>query len=226
MANETQRSRLRITFTRDETLKYIGHLDMARTWQRILRRADLPLAYSEGFNPQPKITFATALPVGCTSAQEVMDVVLSPACEVSDVRVRLTRTLPPGMELTSIEPVDVRAPALQTQLIAAEFLIVVDKALFDELVDRVQAFLAATEVMRDRRGKAYNLRPLVQALSLERESDRVVIRSRLQSTDSGTGRPDELARALGLDPALVRIHRTRLIFEFDESSNRPVDKPL
>jgi hypothetical protein len=135
------------------------------------------------------------------------------------------------MELTSIEPVDVRAPALQTQLIAAEFLIVVDKALFDELVDRVQAFLAATEVMRDRRGKAYNLRPLVQALSLERESDRVVIRSRLQSTDSGTGRPDELARALGLDPALVRMHRTRLIFQFDpltndQTINRPVDKPL
>ncbi|MBI5564874.1 MAG: DUF2344 domain-containing protein, partial [Chloroflexi bacterium] len=52
------RQRLRVTFTRDLTLKYIGHLDMAKAWQRILRRADWPLAYSEGFNPQPKITFA------------------------------------------------------------------------------------------------------------------------------------------------------------------------
>ncbi len=212
MANETQRSRLRVTFTRDTTLKYIGHLDMARTWQRILRRADLPLAYSEGFNPQPKITFAAALPVGCTSAMEVMDVVLSPACEVNDVHARLARALPPGIEIMSIEPVDVHAPALQTQLIAAEYLITVENGSFDELNDRVQAFLAATEVMRERRGKTYNLRPLVQALSIERDRDWVVIRSRLQATESGTGRPDELARALGLDPALVRIHRMGLIF--------------
>ena len=75
------KQRLRITFTRDETLKYIGHLDMARTWQRIARRADLPLAYSEGFNPQPRMTFAAALPVGCTSDHEEMDMVLSPACD-------------------------------------------------------------------------------------------------------------------------------------------------
>ena len=75
------KQRLRIRFTRDETLKFIGHLDMARTWQRIARRANLPLAYSEGFNPQPRLTFAAALQVGCTSDHEELDMVLSPACD-------------------------------------------------------------------------------------------------------------------------------------------------
>lgn len=212
MAQQPTRQRLRITFARDATLKYIGHLDMARTWQRILRRAELPLAYSEGFNPQPKITFAAALPVGCTSEHEVMDIVLSPSRDVDEVHERLQRALPPGIRLLSIDEVELHAPALQTQLTATEFTIVVDDGPIGDLADRVQTFLGATEVMRDRRGKIYNLRPLVQAISIEPESDRITIRSRLQSTESGTGRPDELANALGLDPNVVKIHRTKLIF--------------
>jgi len=213
MSDELNRQRLRVTFTRDVTLKYIGHLDISKAWQRILRRADWPLAYSEGFNPQPKITFAAALPVGCTSDHEVMDAVLSPALEIDEARVRLERALPPGIKLRSIEPVALNAPALQTQLLSTEFEIIVeDPIAMAALPDRVREFQAATEVMRDRRGKVYNLRPLVQSLTIEIESDRAVIRSSLQGTESGTGRPDELIAALGVDPATTHIKRINLIF--------------
>ena len=126
MSEEQNRQRLRVTFTRDVTLKYIGHLDISKAWQRILRRAGWPLAYSEGFNPQPKITFAAALPVGCTSEHEVMDAVLSPALEIDDARARLERALPPGIKLRSIEAVALNAPALQTQLLSTEFEISVE----------------------------------------------------------------------------------------------------
>ncbi len=232
----SSKQRLRIRFTRDETLKYIGHLDMARTWQRIVRRANLPLAYSEGFNPQPRMSFAAALPVGCTSEHEEMDMVLSPACAIDEVKAQLDRALPPGMRVISIEEMPFKAPALQMQLIAAEFEITVeDEKVIGSLAERVAQFLAATEVMRDRRGKVYNLRPLVQALAVEpaqappsapptllrsvgegvsAEQGRgqaVVIRSRLQADAEGTGRPDELALALGLDPATAKIKRTKLI---------------
>ena len=211
----TAKQRLRIRFTRDETLKYIGHLDMARTWQRIARRADLPLAYSEGFNPQPRMAFAAALPVGCTSDHEELDLVLSPACVIDEVKAQLDRALPPGMKVFAIEEMPLKAPALQMQLAAAEFEITVaGEDTIRLLADRVTEFIAASEVMRDRRGKVYNLRPLVQSLSIEPASaDRAaVIRSRLQASETGTGRPDELAAALGLDPATVKIKRTRLIF--------------
>jgi len=67
--------RLRITFTKGENLRYISHLDLARTWERVLRRAGIPVLYSRGYHPHPKIVFAAALPVGCTGAAEVMDVV-------------------------------------------------------------------------------------------------------------------------------------------------------
>ena len=209
------KQRLRVTFTRDATLKYIGHLDMARTWQRIVRRAALPLAYSEGFNPQPKMSFAAALPVGCTSDHEELDMVLSPPCLIDAVKAQLDRALPLGMKVIAIEEMALNAPALQMQLMAAEFAITVEgEETIGLLQERVPQFIAATEVMRDRRGKVYNLRPLVQVLAIELAgADRVaVIRSRLQANAEGTGRPDELAAALGLDPATVKIKRTKLLF--------------
>jgi radical SAM-linked protein len=213
MSEELDRQRLRVTFTRDATLKYIGHLDISKAWQRILRRAAWPLAYSEGFNPQPKITLAAALPVGCTSDHEVMDVVLSPPLAIDEARAQLARALPPGIKLRSIEPVELHAPALQTQLLSTEFEIVVeDPADIAALPDRVRDFNAAAEVLRERRGKIYNLRPLVQLLSIDVEPGRAVIRSRLQGTAGGTGRPDELLAALGVDPAAAKIKRTALIF--------------
>jgi radical SAM-linked protein len=214
--NETllTKQRLRIHFTRDESLKFIGHLDMARTWQRIARRANLPLAYSEGFNPQPRLTFAAALQVGCTSDHEELDMVLSPACAIDDVKVQLDRALPAGMKVISIAEMVYNAPALQMQLIATEFEITVEgEGAIGLVTERVPQFINSTEVMRERRGKPYNLRPLVQTLTIEPgRVDRVVIRSRLQATQEGTGRPDELAAALGLDPATVKIKRTQLIF--------------
>jgi radical SAM-linked protein len=207
------KQRLRIHFTRDETLKYIGHLDMARTWQRIARRANLPLAYSEGFNPQPRMSFAAALPVGCTSDHEELEMVLSPPCVITAVKTQLDRALPPGMQIVAINEMPLNAPALQMQLAAAEFEITVEGDEAIGLAERVRQFLAAAEVMRDRRGKVYNLRPLVQIVAIEPRSEQVVkVRARLQATPEGTGRPDELAAALGLDPAVVKIRRTRLVF--------------
>ena len=209
------KQRLRIAFTRDETLQYVGHLDMARTWQRIARRANLPLAYSEGFNPQPKMSFAAALPVGCSSDHEELDIVLSPPCVINDVQAQLDRAVPPGMKVISIEAMPLNAPALQMQLAAAEFEIAVEgEEAIGLLQEHVRQFIAAGEVVRDRRGKVYNLRPLVQALSIEtaHSGRTAVLRARLQANAEGTGRPDELAAALGLDPATVKIKRTKLIF--------------
>ena len=68
--------RLRVTFSRGEELKYLSHLDVMRLWERALRRADLPLAYSQGFSPHAKISIAAPLPLGVTGERELMDIVL------------------------------------------------------------------------------------------------------------------------------------------------------
>jgi len=208
------RQRVRITFARGENTRYVGHLDIVRTWERIIRRAQLPIAYSEGFNPHPRLTFAAALPVGCTSDQEVLDVILSLACDLADVRRRLDEAVPEGIRVVDVAETPYSAPALQTQTRAAEytFLPPTDESV-EQAQARVQALLDAESIERTRRDKTYDLRPLILDLWVEgAESGRARIGMRLKAEEGGTGRPDEVAAALGWDAAEVKIHRRGLIF--------------
>jgi len=208
------RQRLRITFARGENVRYVGHLDMVRTWERIIRRANLPIAYSEGFNPRPRLAFAAALPVGCTSDQEVLDVILSHPCDLAEVRHRLDRAVPAGIRVVDVSEVPYSTPALQTQVRAAEF---VATPSADEPVEqaqaRIRALLDAPSIERTRRDKAYDLRPLILDMWVETDEDgRVRIGMKLKAEESGTGRPDEVAAALGWDATVVRIHRRKIFF--------------
>ncbi len=208
------RQRIRITFARDENTRYVGHLDIVRTWERIIRRARLPIAYTEGFNPRPRLTFAAALPVGCTSDQEVLDVILSQVCDLADVHRRLNKAVPEGMRITDVSEIPYSAPALPTQTRAAEYALSPPVGESVEQVQaRVQALLDAASIERQRRDKTYDLRPLVLDLWVEDAGGgRARVGMRLKAEEGGTGRPDEVAAALGWDAAAVRIHRRRLIF--------------
>jgi radical SAM-linked protein len=209
-------NRYRITFTRDRTVRFVGHLDLAKTWERVLRRADLPVAFSQGFHPLPKITFASALPVGCTSEAEVMDVVLTEPIAPSDMAARLAPALPAGIAVASITEVPLNAPALQAALRWAEYVVTVETDETREQVEsQVQTFLAAPSRMRERRGKSYDLRPLALSLivkAVSASSAQIAMRL-LADTSAGTGRPDEVLAALGWADAPAQIHRRELGFE-------------
>jgi len=208
------RQRLRVTFARGENVRYVGHLDMVRTWERIIRRADLPIAYSEGFNPRPRLTFAAALPVGCTSDHEVLDVIMSPPCDLAEARRRLGWVAPAGIHVVDVVEVPYSVPALQTQTRAAEFVIT---PLADEPIEQAQArartLLDAASIERTRRDKQYDLRPLIlDAWAETGEDGRARIGVRLKAEESSTGRPDEVAAALGWNPSAVKIHRRKILF--------------
>ena len=209
-------NRYRITFTRDRTIRFVGHLDLAKAWERILRRADLPVAFSQGFHPLPKITFASALPVGCTSEAEVMDVVLTEPIAPSDMAARLAPALPAGIAIASITEVPLNAPALQAALRWAEYVVTVETDETREQVEsQVQIFLAASALPRERRGKSYDLRPLVLSLIVKAasaSSAQIAMRL-LADASAGTGRPDEVLAALGWADAPAQIHRRELGFE-------------
>lgn len=208
------RQRLRITFARGDNVRYVGHLDMVRTWERIIRRADLPIAYSEGFNPHPRLAFAAALPVGCTSDQEVLDVILSRPCDLADTWRRLDQAAPAGIAVVDLAEVPYSAPALQTQTRATEFVVTPSEELsVEEAQARVRSLLDRPSIERQRRDKTYDLRPLILDLWVETGEDgRARIVMQLKAEESGTGRPDEVASALGWDAAAVKIHRRRIFF--------------
>ncbi len=208
------RQRLRITFARGERVRYVGHLDMVRTWERTIRRADVPIAYSEGFNPRPRLTFAAALPVGCTSDHEVLDVIVGRPCDPADVLEKLGQAVPPGIRVVEVVEVPYSAPALQAQTRAAEFVVT---PLADEPIEqaqaRVRSLLDAPSIERTRRDKTYDLRPLILALWAETGEDgRARIGMILKAEESGTGRPDEVAAVLGWDVTAVKIHRRKILF--------------
>ena len=91
--------RLRIRFCRGEEIKFISHLDIMRLWQRALNRAGMPLAYSEGFNPHPRMSLAAPLALGVTSEAEFMDIVLAEWASPHSFTAAVSRQLPPGIKI-------------------------------------------------------------------------------------------------------------------------------
>ncbi len=220
--DETPRQRLRVRFSKGDPLKHISHLDLARTWERAFRRAGLPVAYSQGFNPRPRLQLAAALPVGVTGRAEYLDVWLTEAMAPVDLKARLQPCLPPGLEILEVEEVELRAPALQAQIRAAEYRAEVrSQEPTEAIASRVRALLDAPSILRQRQHKGklqtYDLRPLIQAVTVEPGCDgEQVLRMRLQASPEGAGRPDEVLKALGLAIGHHRIERTNLCFEFDK----------
>jgi radical SAM-linked protein len=180
----------------------------------VLRRANVPLAYSLGFNPQPKITFAAALPVGVTGRREIMDLLLERPVMPSNFDRRLAPHLPPGLQVVSVKTVYHRLPSLQSQVCAAEYCVTVDWTEGRETLEsRTADLLAAETIVRQRRGKTYDLRPLVKSLSVgEVTPGGFALHMRLCLGQSGTARHDEVLDALGLAEAMRSACRERLFF--------------
>lgn len=203
--------RIRITFVKQGALRYTGHLDLHKLWERAARRAALPLAYSQGFHPQPKMNMAAALPLGFSSRCEVMDMKLEHAISLDDLPTRLNETLPSGLQVVGVQQVDERAPALQTQVEAAEYEVTLTESISgSDLERRIESVIESKAIPRERRGKMYDLRPLIVELSLL--SDEKIF-MRLVAREGATGRPEEVLDVLGIAFEGTRIERTRLIFQ-------------
>jgi radical SAM-linked protein len=211
---DTNQQRLRITFAKGENLRFISHLDLSRTWHRALRRAGIPVAYSKGYHPQPKIVFAAALPVGCTGEAEVVDIVLSQPMPPRRVLRGLARCVPDGLTAKDATPVYNRAPALPTLLQGADFESVIEtSSAIEELTRQCQALLARDSIPRTYRGKNYDLRPLVDSLTvLPVNAHHYLVRMQLAAGGRGTGRPDEVLNELGWAHYPHRCHRRGLCF--------------
>jgi radical SAM-linked protein len=205
--------RIRITFAKTSHIRFISHLDLHRSWERTFRRSDLPLAYSQGFNPRPKINLASALPLGFTSEAEIADIWLQEDLSLEQVKTCLIEQLPPGIELIQIEIVDLKAPSLQSHLEYSEFeIILLDP--YPDLNTRLREILARESIPRKRRGKTYDLRPLILSISpIESgQNDQQRILLRMAARPNATGGPEELLAELDIPIENVLIRRTKLGF--------------
>lgn len=209
--------RYRTKFAKTEAMRFTGNLDLHRTLERTMRRADLPLTYSQGFNPRPKLTLADALPLGYTSADEIVDFWLDEDLPLEAVQPALEKAAPPGIQFFSIEAVDSRTPKLQNTLASAVYQVTLLEAV-EGLETKVAELLAAPELPRQktRKGKVrhYDLRALIldiQPLPPDRDGNQR-LEMHLQARPGATTRPDEILAELGADPLEARVHRTALVF--------------
>lgn len=219
--------RLRIMFSKQGALRYTSTLDLHRIWERTARRADLPLAYSQGFHPQPKIQLAAALPLGFSSRCEVVDLWLVRDPSFDGLVERVQAAVPPGLHILSLGLADERGPALQTLVESAEYEVTLLETIGrDELSQRLAALMDAVTLPRERRGKSYDLRPLLEELALEtdplssrdglgKEAQRVFMR--LAAREGATGRPDEVLAELGIPVEDALIERVGLTFRAEQS---------
>ena len=208
--------RLRITFGADGPLRYVSHLDLMRVWERVCKRAHLPLSQSRGFSPRPKIALAAPLAVGMTSECELLDLLLDRTVAVDDALTRLNAQLTPGLTIYAVTQSQLKQPSLQSMLRAATYEVELsDPRPADEWRAAIAQLLAAESIpwshQRGRETKEYDLRPLVLDLTLIRVvADRATLAMHLRNDERGAGRPEQVVRALGAANEPDRIHRTAL----------------
>lgn len=212
---EDSLTRYRIQFVKGEHIRYIGHLDLHRSMERCLRRSNLPLDYSKGFNPRVKLNLSSALPLGCTSIAELADIWLLSPLEATTVHQALVAAAPPGLSFLSVEKIDLKTPSLQSQIHSVEYRVEFEGSnTVPALSEAVTTLLMAEELPRERRGKHYDLRPLVHELEICQDPpEHPGLRMVLNVGESATGRPEEVLLSLGLDPTGMLIQRTQLYLE-------------
>jgi radical SAM-linked protein len=209
--------RWRISFSRGEEVKFISHLDLMRLWERALRRAGVPLAYSQGFSPHPRLSLAAPLALGITSQAELMDLFLIRPVSDRYLVGALRQQLPRGIDILEAHPVAPTAPSLPSQVRFTEYRVEVATDKSSQEVETALASLLSAQSLpwqhsRDTGIRHYDLRALIRDLWLmEKEGSRCLLGMRLRSDSSGSGRPEQVAAALGLPLPPRSIHRTGII---------------
>lgn len=217
----TPAMRVRFRVGRAGSARMLSHLEMARAWQRAMRRAGFPLAYSEGFHPLPKVNFSTALPVGEESTAEYMDVWLMRRGDPGELNQRLKIAAPDGFLVMGAVEVPLNAAGLMGLVDAADYVLTPvvapetvgalagDTAAADRLVDQtMEGVLAASSLPTAREGKAgpltVDIRPMIRFI---RREDGGAIVVGLQHQGGRPGKIREILALLGLDPVATRVVR-------------------
>jgi len=216
--------RLRITFSQTGVLKYLSHLDMIRTWERLLRRARIPLAYSHGFTPHPKISVASPLPVGFEGLREILEITLTEELTPGEFLARVQPFLPSGLDIIAVKEASRSRYSLQQRVMASEYEVrLLDCGKCAELAERVRTLLERDSIpwRKEKKGRVreYNLRPLIKKLEVRKGGTKAcILWMLLQTHPDATARPEEVLEALGVKECDWEIKRVRLYLVDEEET--------
>ncbi len=228
--NTTKALRLRVWFGKQDDMALVGHLDLMRVFDRAVRRAGLPVSFSGGYNPQPRISIANALTLGATSSNEIVDFELTRIIDVDTFRNDLSKALPAGIPIYDVVQVDAKAQSASQLLETAEYLITVScnsEATSSQWLSWVNAIAAKEEIWvqhKTKKGKIKNVNLRERLFELEfieipvelTSSNAANLRYVGACRNDGTMlRAEQIPFMLGLvtktEFELLHIHRSKLI---------------
>ena len=215
LAEPSPAQRVRFQIGRLDEARFLSNLEMMSAWIRTLRRAGAPLSYSQGFHAHPKVTFATAPPVGEESEADYMDVVLRKKVDPQELANRVRATLPPGFYVYAAEEVPLDTASLMSAVTGFEYALYTKEDVA-EVERRIEGLLMKQELIVERKGKPQgrsqtreisrvNIRPLITSLSARSVGDRTEIRFSTTAIEGKLAKPREVVGLLGLEPASTRV---------------------
>ena len=230
---------LRAKFNKKNYLKYIGHLDLLRLFQRTFNRAGIPVKYSEGFNPHPKFSIANPLSLGIESEEEYMDIDLVEKIDTDDFISRMNEILPKDIQiLDAIYPDDEKSISSKLSWASYEIRFDIAKDLsIDEVETILEDWLNSGEIIISRlrkKGKRKvmkeeDIRPLIQRIEiLEKNGSEITIKSLMRTGDGGNLRPFDFIDALasnielGMEADSASLVRKALYIDNEGKLDKPI----
>lgn len=222
---------VRLRFAKHGKVRFISHRDVARAFERAFRIEQLPLAFTQGFVPRPKVSFGLALSVGHESDAEYLDVELVESVPLDAMAQRLSTALPDGIDVTGVAALADRAPALQESVTAVDYRVIVTRdgnnpeaEEVAAIVDRALARPTLT-VTRKRKGREVtdDLRPIVRAMTVAGVGELGLVLDLELSTHPRGARPAEVLAATGGDLVERRVLRTHQWIERGGARLEPLE---
>ncbi|MEG6585735.1 TIGR03936 family radical SAM-associated protein [Dendrosporobacter sp. 1207_IL3150] len=230
-------SKLRAEITKGEEIRYISHLDFARAIERAIRRANLQVAYSEGFNPHMKISFASALAVGITSDAEFLDIEMTEDIPVEAFQEKISGQLPPGIVLKRAKYMLQKTQALMAVVNRAEYTIIVPTSAevsIDDVEQSVERFNDSLEVIYIRESpkgkKEIDVKEYIaEAINVSINKKELTIKMAISITPGGSIKPGEVLKVLvdkfdlKINDASALINRTGIFIANEKALLSPID---
>ncbi|NMA68010.1 MAG: DUF2344 domain-containing protein [Desulfitobacterium sp.] len=229
--------RIRIAYTKVEEAKYIAHLDLSRVFERACRRAGIPLAYSQGFNPHPKIAFGSALAVGVEGEQEYVDLELEKEMDLKELLGSLQEQLPKGIRLLEGRQINPKARALMAVLNGATYQIRTSLTLpltEEKLQKAINDWMDRSYIPYIRYNKKgrveKDIRPWVKELKGKIKDHEVIFDLEVEIGNQGSVRPEEVIASLKkleelpLEMEFLRIRRTGIFVSYEGKKVSPLEQ--
>lgn len=224
--------RTRLKFTKQGYVKFVGHLDTIRMFQRAIRVARLPISYSQGFNPHAKVFFALPLSVGVGSCGEYMDMLTDTDIHVEEAVATLNTILPEGIKIVEASVIKEGTPSLMSLVTAADYRITFEKnQLTPEQIEGAKERLNASELVVLKKGKKktkeVDIKPLIQQVEIKEEENGTIFEVRIAAGSMENLNVDLLLKSLlqvELEGMVYAIEREDLYATTEEGHLKPLSE--